>query len=54
MYTSLRKLYKFCALSVLCVHIQSFRVKRIVQMNTSFARKETYAYVYGLCAQIGL
>ena len=53
-YTVLRRLYNFCALIGLCVRIRLLRSKRLVRMNTSFARKSDFAYVYGLCAISGL
>ena len=54
MYAALRRLYGFCKLRDLCVCISLLRSKRLVHVNMSFARKEVYVYVYGLCTLSGL
>ena len=54
MYTDLHRLQDFCALSGLCICIRISSSKRLVGMNTSFARKAAVAYVEGLCYLSGL
>ena len=41
--------YVFCALRGFCVRVRLVLSKRLVSINTSFARKADFVYVYGLC-----